>query len=259
MVGCTAAEDPPHYTGQGDGGVGRDASPDLLPHVDLYPPLLDTGLADSGKPDAGCKLGTVDNCSSCGDVCPPGKDTTATTRVCENSKCDIQCLAEYYDVNGSAGDGCEANDDLPIHAGQSSALNIGKVSDCDKTKTKSAKIPSDGRSHVFAPISRPNGRDDWFSIFISDDSCITEAKVTALFSNLPTKAQYTVQAFFKCKNGKSPAGDSKSGYGGSVLFLTPSSACTTGSLGDDSGTLYIKVSKTGGPHSENPYSLSILP
>lgn len=261
VAGCAAGE-PPHYTDNLDGVVPRpDQRQDLTPQVDTYPPLADGGpVVDAApQPDASCTLGTVANCAKCGDVCP-GKDAKFTTRLCQQGACTIQCEGEYYDVNGLLKDGCEVSDDAPVHANVYASKNMGKVKDCDTTKITSAVMPSDSRDHTSAPTSRPNGREDWFRMHITDTAfCQTEARVDIKLSGLPAAAQFKAEVYFKCDNGKQLKTQSKSGYGANTLTLIPSTECTLGSLGIDSGWVYIRVLKVAGPHSSGKYSLEIMP
>lgn len=242
--------------------------------VDGQPPPADGALPDGGpadqgaadgpaadgpSPDAGCVLGTPDNCSYCGHVCPPGKDTASTARVCLAGTCGIQCKDENYDVNGQTKDGCEAQDDLPVHPGKTEARNLGKLSDCDNTKSYKARIPSDARNHLKAPTSRPNGRPDWFKVHIDDKfGCVVNSDVTLILQGLPAASSYTATAFWVCdKDSKQLATVTKSGKGGATLSLDPSTGCTT--LGDDSGTLYVSLTKTSGTHSNATYTLQVEP
>ncbi len=255
--GCGGGEDPPHY-GNLDGQVAKqDRGKDLVPWADLYSPMRD-GALDIRAGETGCQLGTADNCTTCGDVCPPGKDDTGTTRVCLSAACVIQCNAEYYDVNGALSDGCEAQDDLPLHETLSAASFMGKVEDGDSAVTRTGLLPSDSRTHVTAPATRENGREDWWSLHIEDTTFnVVEAKITASFASLPTKARFTVYAYYKCDSGSTLTPITQSGYGGSTLAVQPSTSCSF--LGDDSGTLYVKLAKDSGPHSGTSYGLSIEP
>ena len=263
LAGCAAGDtQPPHYTGS-DGFLAPDGKQDLTQQVDSYPPLLDSGEDPDGGPppipDAACAMGTVDNCSKCGDECP-GKGVKDTIRVCEKGACDIQCVGENYDVDGQITNGCEVADDTPVHENVYVARSMGKVDDCAKTKTVTALMPSDGRKHTSAPTLRPNGREDWFQMHITDTTwCITEARVDVKLSGLPASAAFTVEAYFACDTGKQSKTITKTGYGGNSFTLVPDTACTAGSLGKDSGTVYVRVVKTSGPHSSGKYTVEVMP
>jgi len=241
-----------------DHGVARpDFAVDLVPHFDVYAPLVDV-RPDGRRDGASCTLGTVDNCASCGNVCPPGKDSPTTARVCLSGKCDIQCKAESYDVNGDVADGCEAEDDLPIHDTTADAKSLGQVSDCDNAVTTTAVTPSDDRLHLVAPTSRPGGRPDWYKLHIDDKAfCIVEAEVKVSLKSLPQSALYRAAAYWVCDGGAELATDSKSGNGGGELLLNPTTTCTT--VGDDSGTLYVKVAQESGGHSAASYTIEVKP
>jgi hypothetical protein len=245
-----------------DHGVPRldTGSQDIVPHFDVYTPPVDA-RPDGRRDDGGsCTLGTADNCASCGNVCPPGKDSPSTARVCLSSKCDIQCKAESYDVNGDVADGCEADDDLPIHDTTAAAKSLGQVSDCqDSPVTATAVMPSDDRLHLVAPTARPSGRADWYKLHIDDKAfCVVEAEVKVSLKSLPPSALYRAVAYWVCDSGAQLASESASGNGGGELLLNPSTTCTT--VGDDSGTLYIKISRDpGGAHSAASYTVEIKP
>ena len=227
-------------------------------HVDTHPTLLDSSAAPDTAP---CALGTVDNCSKCGDVCP-GKKAKFTLRICQSGICQIQCHGEHYDVDGQLKNGCEFSDDTPIHENFSAAKSMGNVDDCAKTKTATAVLPSDTRKHTTAPTDRPNGREDWFKLHITDKAfCLTEAHVDVKLTGLPASAAFQIEAYYLCDGGKQTKTKTvtKTGYGGTSLKLLPSTACTTGGLGDNSGTVYVRVLKTSGPHSSGKYTVEIMP
>ncbi len=264
LAGCAAGDpDPPHYAGS-DGALAPDGKQDLAQQVDTYPPLLDSAADPDGSPpvpDApACALGTVNNCSKCGDVCA-GKGLKNTVRVCQKGVCGIQCEGEYYDVDGQLSTGCELSDDTPVHENKYVAASMGKVDDCAKTKTTSAVMPSDNRMHTKAPTLRPNGREDWFKLYIKDTTwCLTEARVDVKLSGLSASAAFKVEAYFLCDaNSTATKTISKTGYGGNTFTLIPSTACTTGSMGNDSGSVYIRVVKTSGPHSSGKYTVEVMP
>ena len=188
---CASAEDPYFLDDKKDGSA-PDAVDDLVPHHDIYSPLLDGGNDMlTVTPDAGCLLGTTNNCSFCGDVCPPGSDDAATHRVCLNNKCEIQCKDEYYDADGKTGNGCESQDDVPVHDNKSSAYDMGKLKDTGTAVNTTAKMPSDARKHLKAPADRPHGREDWFVAHITDTAFGNLKGIAKLdLSKLPTGSSY---------------------------------------------------------------------
>jgi hypothetical protein len=261
LVGCAAGSEsslPPPRDAAPRDLIAEGRAPDLGPPGDLFP--LDSVIppaADLGPDGPSCQIGTPDNCKSCGDSCP-GSDSTTTARICRaGGQCDIECKGEHYDVNGDVLDGCENEDDLPIHDVESAAKSLGKVDDCDNTKTTTARMPSDDRKHQKAPTERSNGRVDWFEMYIDDDWCILDAKATVNLKNLPATSSYRLTANYKCDNGTSITPVVKTAKGGSSTTLAPSTGCTT--VGDDSGTIQIIVEKLSGPHSTGSYTIAIEP
>lgn len=250
LVSACSPDEPPHLWGDA-AWIRLDGAA-----------LPDHALASDGPPIPGdgpvpCLTGTPDNCQFCGDVCPPGMDTPSTARFC-TKQCVIECKEEYYDVNGSATDGCEQPDDVPVHDSQALAQDLGQISDCDNAKSAGGILPSDDRRHLKAPTDRPNGRADWFKIFIDDDMfCIVQAEVKVSLKGLSPSASYRLTAAYHCKGGLDLPQLTKTSPGGKEVTLKPSSACTT--VGDDSGTLYIEVAKESGPHSAAGYTLEVTP
>lgn len=250
LCACGDPEPPPHLWADG-AQVWLDSSMTDLPRFET------SALPDRGA-DAGCDLGTVAHCASCGNACP-GPDSTSTARACVAGQCAILCKGEHYDVNGSATDGCEVQDDLPLHDGKTSAKDLGSVSDCDSNKkTGSGVLPSDGRKHVAAPTDRPNGRADWFKLAIDDTPvCFLIPSVKVSFAALPSGATYRAKAYYACDKGLELPADTLSASGGSSVTLAPSTNCTT--IGDDSGTVYVEIYKESGPASGATYSVEITP
>lgn len=244
-----------------DAGVERNADrgpADFFP-LDHAPLPQDLGV-DLQKPDQGppCQLGTPSDCKNCGDVCP-GSDSLSTVRVCRSGGvCDIECLEEFYDVNGDVLDGCEIEDDKPVHDVESAAKNMGSVEDCDNKQSTTAIMPSDARRHQKAPTDRPQGRGDWFKLHIADKSfCVVDASATVSLAGLSSAASYRVTGHYTCDNGSKMTPVTKTINGGSSTTVAPSTSCTT--LGDDSGTILIEVVKLSGPHSKASYTVSIEP
>lgn len=264
LAACASSEPPPHLTGQYDQGVTLvDAARDLVPQFDTTAPPLDIGPGGEGgmpQPDAGCTLGTAQNCASCGDVCPPGKTTSSTVPVCSAGTCTIHCAGENYDVNAGASDGCEAADDAPLHTDKASAKSLGKTTDCKTTKKASAVLPSDDRQHLVAPVSRPNGREDWYKLEIEDSTwCVVDPEITVALTSLPTGARYAVESYYVCKDdGSKLTATTKTLSGGASTKLSPSTRCST-VAGDDSGTVYVRVVKVSGTHSKASYTVTIVP
>ena len=176
LAACAAGEERslapdlayPRYDASVDGAIlDRGPAPDIV-FPDGSTPTPDSAPPSPDGPT--CQIGTPDNCKSCGHICP-GSDSPTTARVClSGGICNIECKGEHYDVNGDHLDGCELEDDLPIHDVESAAKSLGNVSDCNNKKSTTARMPSDQRRHQKAPVERELGRADWFSMHISDNS-----------------------------------------------------------------------------------------
>jgi hypothetical protein len=71
-------------------------------------------------PGNGCEtaIDTVDNCGSCGAVCPSADHATAT---CESAKCGLQCMPGYGDCDNDPGNGCETAIDTVDNCGSCGA------------------------------------------------------------------------------------------------------------------------------------------
>ncbi len=259
-LSCADGEDPTHLSSKKDGSA-PDKAGDLVPHHDIYAPLLDGGHDMlTIKQDAGCILGTSSNCSFCGDICPPGSDSANTHRVCLASKCDIQCKEEYYDADAKSANGCESQDDVPVHNNKSSAKSMGKLKDSGTAVNVTAKMPSDARKHLKAPADRPNGREDWFVAHITDTALGNLKGIAKVdLSQLPTGSSYKLEVWFECDNSKKPGTSTATLKGGALKSITPSTKCNTTTIGDDSGNLYIRLTKTAGGHSALTYKVEIIP
>lgn len=217
----------------------------------------DTSNDDSNLDAIGCVLGTVDNCLSCGDRCP-GQSSANTKAVCKSGGCDIECLDEYYDVNGDPNDGCESVDDLPIHNSESVAKDLGGYDDCDDSYTVEAFFPSDDRVHIKLPYSRSLGIDDVYKTHIDDDIlCIVNASVKVDFKDFAADNLFEVTLSYRCDTGKTLEPKIAEIRGGTSGTLVAPTNCDT--ISDDSGTLYIFVDKKSGSHSDKAYYLTIEP
>ena len=252
----------------GAGAPDRGPTPDRGPGKDSAPPLdgmpADQQTPDGAPPDAGpadgCVTGSPDHCATCGDKCP-GPDNTGTRRVCNAGTCDIQCKDAWYDTNGQVADGCETYDGLDAYATEAAAKDLGSFSDCDNAQALTVALPSDGRYHVDSPHDRTLGTPKWFKLQITDKSfCLVDAKITASFKNLPAAGTYRVTGQYTCKtSGKKLPQQTKTDKGTATVTVKPSTSCTT--MGDDSGTLLVQVSKQSGAaaHTSKQLALSIEP
>src|SRR5581483_5904424 len=120
----------------------------------------------------GCKsdLIDVDNCGSCGHVCP-GISAANDEVGCVNGGCTFVCKGENYDVNQNPNDGCEVADSPLNNHDSSHTIYLGSV-DCydgDSNWNPSGIIPSDSRVHqdptVLGFDSSNGDAPDWFSIY----------------------------------------------------------------------------------------------
>jgi hypothetical protein len=254
VTACTDDTRPAVFldSGKSDTGVS-DLS--IVVH-DVYPQPKDGSKGDL----VGCQVGTPDHCKSCGNKCP-GVDNEGTARACTAGSCSIVCKGEYYDVNGSVDDGCEFQDDLPLHELVQNAMKLPSVEDCeDNLQQALATIPSDNREHQDLPESRANGRIDWFQLSITDKAfCEVQAETTIDCSGLPKESIFEVTVYYLCDSGKQLGEQTAKVNGGSSITLQPNTGCTLFSASSDSGTVFVKVEKLSGPHSAKGYWLQILP
>jgi hypothetical protein len=165
-VGVDASPDPADAAGEIDAGP----TPDAAPSIDAAPPA-----------DAACELGTVDNCSDCGDVCP-GTGATNGDVACEAMTCQFRCAGETYDVNGEIGDGCEESDTPTGNHVTGGAIDLGSMpcDDGDSNPNISGVMVSDERDHV--PVipgfsSSSGSAPDVYKFRADGGLCINEVAV----------------------------------------------------------------------------------
>lgn len=158
-----------------------------------------------GEVDEGL-VHTVNACSSCDDVCPPGPGHEETTiRACEESSTGAQCApiacrVPYFDVNDDPTDGCEVQDDHQQNNGEvvlnntwGDAFEIGDgdVSDKDGDTINECelRLPDDRREHSPTAPPRPNvdyhkfELDDKFFRFLATAICARFDAATAADSD----------------------------------------------------------------------------
>lgn len=76
---------------------------ETLPELDLQPT---NGGID--PPPGGCNLGTLADCSACGDDCSARNLASVAGYACESAACAIaSCAPSFADCNQEPGDGCE--------------------------------------------------------------------------------------------------------------------------------------------------------
>jgi len=92
-------------------------------------------------------LSDLANCGVCGNDCAalhPSAPLDSTEPACEGGTCAYACLGSYFDVNGSAEDGCECLD-TESHT-EAAPSDLGVASDCDGIFfVVTGKLPHDGR------------------------------------------------------------------------------------------------------------------
>lgn len=162
-LGATACDDdvpPPKFDGgsQRDGQVTTDGGGDgsSLSDAKADLPGADGLVADLTFGDGGCVIGTVDNCTDCGDKCAPPTTNAASAQVVCIGSCAIACQGEFYDVNGKLDDGCEV-EDTTIQASENNAKDLGSVPDWNAKVAFSGTLLSDDRTRLisFAAPNRP--------------------------------------------------------------------------------------------------------
>jgi hypothetical protein len=89
-------------------------------------------------------LGTAENCSACGDVCP-GAGLAGTHAECTDNACRMFCDTDYYNSDQQAFNGCECRDDTEGGTSVAGATLLGSFTDCDFTHNAGAyRVPVDG-------------------------------------------------------------------------------------------------------------------
>ncbi len=213
---------------------------------------------DDASPD-GCTLGTPDHCGTCTTVCP-GVDNASTQRTCAASTCGLTCKGEFYDLDGNAANGCEA-EDQPVQdaSGTAVAVALPDVNNgtgstaCDGATnpcTVLGQIYSDQRTHDSAPTSRPLGREDWYRVTATGNGSPNNNVTACLgITNYPADNQYEV-----CigeNNSTSPTTCMTATGGASSVCVAPAAATST-------GTFYVRIRKVAGTNTANQYALFLV-
>jgi hypothetical protein len=239
FVACATSTSPTN----GGGGGGDD---------DSGIPVYDAG--GGTQPDGGspCTLGTADHCGGCDTVCPGDVDA-GTTRVCSDTSttatCDIVCTGEFYDVNGSIGDGCEAEDPI-VHDSPDAAVPESATTAGITIGAPYWYAYGDARQHDVAPLSRPNGRVDWYAVTNPDAASISACLT---ISNFPTDDQFQVCITNNGNKNIDPSACKTitSSSAGASACVSPSMTATK------NGTYYVQVQKMSGSNTLNGYALFI--
>jgi hypothetical protein len=162
-----------------------------------------------------------------------GTGPTATT----TSGGGLICYQEYYDVNGLAADGCEADDlDANAHT-QATASDLGAQSCTDSvTSSISGDIYSDSRQHPdITPFNATTGSaPDWYKIYATGGSgCLDDYALTISTSGGGSTTCYTVTVM----TNKATSSVSLTGHQQTILTRA-SGAYTPGT------EIYFEIQKT---------------
>ncbi len=222
------------------------------------PPAHADGSTDS--PIAECTLGSTDHCGTCSTSCPQA-DPTREQETCSDGTasgtCVLTCVGEYYDMNGSAADGCEALD-APVQDSAATAVPVmlpnvtGGTGTCDNANnpcTIVSQIYSDDRMHDSAPTMRTLGRDDWFVITAVGAGTSGGMATCLNIANYPADDNYQVCISANGSTDPQTCATATGGGGASACVMAPGSP--------DAGTFYISVHKISGTRTLNQYALFV--
>jgi hypothetical protein len=215
-------------------------------------PVYDAGSGPQSEGGTPCTLGTADHCGSCDTVCPGATDG-GTTRVCSDTTttatCDIICTGEFYDVNGDLNDGCEGEDPI-VHDSPDAAVPESATTAGVTIGAPLFYMYGDARQHDVAPLTRPNGRQDWYAVTNPDAASI---KACLTISNFPTDDVFQVCITNNGIKNIDPAACKTitTTTTGNAACVSPSQTVTR------SGTYYVQVQKMSGTNTLDSYVLSI--
>lgn len=114
----------------------------------------------NGQTDEGL-LGTVENCSACGDACP-GNGIAGTHAECINNQCRLYCETDYYDSDQQAFNGCECRDDTQAGTSVAGAVSLGSFDDCDFTHNAGDyRVPVDANTIAHSDYFKYNYNNTW--------------------------------------------------------------------------------------------------
>ena len=218
-----------------------------------------TMTGDGSGSGSGCMLGTPDHCGSCTMACP-GMDGASTQRTCSGSTstatCGIVCGGEFYDVDGNAANGCEA-EDVPVQdtAGTAVAIMLpnvtggtGACTGANNPCTQTGQIYGDARFHEEPPLSRVLGRDDWYVVTAVGAGAGGTMVACLGITNFPADNRYEV-----CigNSGSTTPTSCMTVIGGG------SSVCVSPPTPADAGTFFVRISKASGSLTLNKYALYV--
>jgi hypothetical protein len=214
----------------------------------------DSAPASDGDASGTCTLGTTDHCGACDHACRPTDKTTqyACSDATAAATCLVTCLAEFYDLNGNADDGCEA-EDAPVQDTAASAkpIDLPDVND-PMFKTNPLNVVGfvygDGRPHEAPPTSRPFGREDWYHVTADGNGSGQGMAACLGITNFPPDD--TFEVCVSDNNGTTfPQTGCKTVKGGA------NSVCVTPTGNPNAGVYYVRVRKTDGSNTANGYAL----
>ncbi|GAF95949.1 unnamed protein product, partial [marine sediment metagenome] len=93
----------------------------------------------NGSTGDGCEtqLGTVANCSDCGDACTYAN----ATGVCSSGTCQMgACDSGWWDVDQSTATGCECGDGSDVSGSCNTAVGVGSISSSNTSITRNGVI-----------------------------------------------------------------------------------------------------------------------
>ncbi len=209
-----------------------------------------------------CTLGDPDHCGTCSTVCPPGMDTAGTRRTCSLptafGACGFICLGNFYDLDGKADNGCEAEDsprqdstatavmvtlpDGPLAPSPGPGLNPTNVLQ---------QIYGDAAQHATDPFMRPNGLDDWYQLAVTGTGASDRGVGACLgITNFPADNTFEVCLSAKGATTFVPAGCMQVTGGASSVCVQQSNST------DGTGTYYVRVRRvSGATYTANQYAL----
>lgn len=237
----------------------KGGSADGLPLL----PLAEGGALDGGKTDGdadaappadggadACTLGSAAACGACGTVC--GTTDAQTTFGCTDATpggtCTLTCRAEFYDLDGKPENGCEAEDAI-VQDTTASARPIA-LDATTRTANIAGKAYGDARPHEGVPLTRPNGREDWYHVTVTEADAGAGAFGACLgITNFPSDDVFEVcttdanaSSFTNCD---------------SLVKGGAASKCVKPTGNTDVGEYYVRVKKLSGSSTPNQYALFV--
>jgi len=140
----------------------------------------------------------VDNCGSCGFVCPGvGQEATANIS-CDGTDCGFSCQGNQYDVDDSEANGCEQLDPFTNHTkGSASYLGSFPCSDGASGQDFGSTLMSDARVHELPAVTgfdaAIGAAPDWWRLFADGGLCFNDYSMTLDASQATFKNCYGLQ------------------------------------------------------------------